>query len=322
MAIKKNRQISIEERNSKIENMELDELKKYLCMKNYQNPEKCFGCPGIKNCKAGQRAVVLLDKREKEQMSEQEKQELEKDNGTRASYGGKMRTRFEEVCQQKNMIAFTIEKYEVNRNAAREKLKYWAKKQTDIAEKYGFWEKFSSGCTRPTGSGYSKYTGNRTEEAKQRYYEAAAQDDPIAFVMEKYGLDKKRAAHNFHQWARRYGKVKTAEEEQQMQNDDEISLEDFLKETENEPEPHEEPQPHEEPMSVENAAKEPKTAKKSDARFELDLKFAELDRKKHDAREQIANLERLIADIEKAQDAIAMTLNLLNPESAIAKGLL
>ena len=59
MAIKKRRTIENEERNKKIKEMDMEEVKKYLCMKNYQDPDKCEGCRGLETCNAGQRVMEL-----------------------------------------------------------------------------------------------------------------------------------------------------------------------------------------------------------------------------------------------------------------------
>ena len=59
MAIKKHRAIENEERNKKIKDMDMEEVKKYLCMKNYQDPNKCDGCLSISTCNAGQRVMEL-----------------------------------------------------------------------------------------------------------------------------------------------------------------------------------------------------------------------------------------------------------------------
>ena len=295
MAIKKNRQVNVEERNEKIEHMGLIELKKYLCFKNNQNPEKCDGCPGIKNCKAGQRAVVLLSEREIRKMEE-----------NKSTKGIAVEDRVEEarkkfivVCGQKDMIQYLIDHDGNTRNAAREKLKHWGKKYTDIAEQFNFWEKFNSlsKINYPTNG----FNDQKTIEAKRKYREAAAQDNPIAFMMEKYGMDSKKAHHNFKQWEYRYGKI---EKEEQKVEEDEVSVEDFLKDIHEKPVEQPVDLPKEEPV---RKYPRPVTDKEMDFYGELNAKFYELEQEKE-------KLEARIAWIKQAQDALAMTAKVFDTE--------
>lgn len=225
MAIKKNRMQSNEERNNKIEQMGLAELKQYLCMKNYQNPDKCKDCHGVKTCKAGQRAIVLLNEREVQKLIE---------GGFRKGKSNEQvkeatKKRFMAAAVQEDPIKYVMETYGNNRNAAREKLKHWATVYPEIAEQYDFWNKLAGVCSRTLGhfrSGPHKNTLNAVE----RYKEAAAQSDPIAFVMEKYGWERKQALHNYNQWKQRYGEVKEEPEVNREPENDEVSVADFLAE--------------------------------------------------------------------------------------------
>lgn len=54
------------EDKGRIEEMELDELTRYMCPKTHGDPEKCLDeCPGFKTCRVGQRAAVLLAEEKK-----------------------------------------------------------------------------------------------------------------------------------------------------------------------------------------------------------------------------------------------------------------
>lgn len=284
MAIKKNRILDVEERNQKIETMGMQELRKYLCYKNNQDPNKCISCPGKMNCKAGQRAIVLLN-----EIALQETMEAKKSTKGMSMNDRKkeVQMKFIQAFSQQDPIAFVMEKYGNNRNLARTKLRMWAKSNPDIAEQYGFWEKLNE--------------ADKRNGAIKRYEEAIKQPDPIAFMMDKYGWSKENAQHNLSQWKRRYGSV---EKEETNVNKDEISIEDFLKEH----------------GSTEEAVQEAAEPEKQDGEFgslkgfsgELNAKYQELEREKD-------KLKDRLAWIEKAQDALAMTLNIFNPESAIGK---
>ena len=316
MAYKKSRIVANEERNLKIEQMYLPELKKYLCFKFNQNPKKCEGCPGIKTCRAGQRAVVLLNEMETERM---------KRNDGDSPYDwmvGKTRSEIRELTKKKfiyamsqpDMIKYLMETDGSTRNCARERLKNWAKTYPDIAEQNDFKKKFDALalCHRTvlTGSGAEK-----KRIAMEKYAEAALQDDPIAFCMEKYGMDRAKAVKTYSQWKSRYGEIVKAKEDETVMEpvaetvvDEEISIEDFLKEVES-------PTQH-----TEKAAEEDEVLEKQDGGVEimtnllgeLNAKFRELEKEKD-------RLKDRLAWIEKAQDALALTLNVFNPDSAIGK---
>lgn len=306
MAFKKNRLIAVEERNNRIEDLGIAELKKYLCMKNGQDPKKCDGCPGIKGCRAGQRAIVLLN----EQELEEKKRQIDigaNRFGSPETRSKNAREKFIQALNQPDMISFVMETYGNSRNCARENLKHWARKFPDVAEMYGFENKFDalSLCRKTV------ITGDALEKqriAKEKYAEAASQPDPIAFCMEKYEWSRAKAVHNYGQWKRRYGEIK--KEEETVVNDD-ISVEDFLNEVETITE------------STQKSDEEVAVPEKQDGEVEtknqflddLNAKFRELDKEKE-------RLKDRLVWIEKAQDALAMTLNIFNPESAISKGLL
>ena len=289
MAIKKNRMQSNEERNNKIEQMGLDELKQYLCMKNYQNPERCKDCPGVKTCKAGQRATLLLNEREVQQMTE--------NSGRKGKTPEQMREiarkKFIVAAAQDDPIEYVMKMDGNSRNAAREKLKSWANKFPDITEQYDFWHK-------------------NTLDAIERFKEALAQKDPIAFVMEKYGWDRKKASHNFYQWKSRYGTVK---EEPKMEQD-EVSVEEFLKEVSTEVEEAVGTVQAEEIVEKANETADctveqpPVIATDKNFFGELFGKYSEL------MEERNALYER-IAWIDKAIDALVTTAKVFEPDKEL-----
>ena len=322
MAIKKIREIRTEERNHKIENMGMEELKRYLCMKNYQNPEKCKDCPGKKNCKAGQRAIVLLNEMEKKEM-EKRMEETTVAKKTKQDVTEEKRRIFCMAMQEPDMIQFLIDNYGNNRNSAREKLKYWAGAYPDLAEQYGFWEKFKALYEKnPISCGNAE---TKRYEAIKRYKEAVMQDDPIAFMMEKYGIDRGKALHNFGQWRKRYGEIKKEDLEVEKPVEDEVSVEDFLKENNvavDSVEAGSNPKAVPSEAIAEEVKNEPKVNISPEAFTKSEEFYGELNAKFHELEMEKERLQNRLKWIEKAQDALAMTANLFNPESAIAKDLL
>lgn len=289
MAIKKNRTHDVEERNNRIEQMGLDELKRYLCMKNYQNPEKCKDCPGNRTCKAGQRAIVLISEREIRKMKIDEGRknsiEVRRENA---------KNNFIVAVNQPDMIQYLIEHDGNSRNAAREKLKNWGRMFPEIAEQYNFWEKLNKLTIGKTPDGRNK----QTVEAIERYKEASEQDDPIAFMMEKYGIDRGKAIHNFGQWKRRYGEIKKEEPEVKENEEDEVSVEDFLKDF------------HAFKFSDEQKPTITLMQKENDFSGELNAKYYELEKEREE-------LKARIAWINQAMDALVMTAKVFNPNTTL-----
>lgn len=298
MAFKKNRLIAVEERNNRIEDMGLAELKKYLCMKNGQDPKKCDGCPGIKGCRAGQRAIVLLNEQELEEKKRQVDIGANR-FGSCETRSRNAREKFIQAINQPDMIAFMMETYGNSRNCARENLKHWARKFPDVAEMYGFEKKFDElALCRKT-----VITGNALEKqriAKEKYAEASSQPDPIAFCMEKYEWSRAKAVHNFGQWKRRYGEIK--KEEETVVNDD-ISVEDFLNEVETTIE------------STQKSDEEVAVPEKQDGGVETQNQFfGDLNAKFNELAREKEKLERRIVWIEKAQEALKTTISLFTWE--------
>ena len=307
MAIKKNRMQSNEERNNKIEQMGLDELKQYLCMKNYQNPEKCKDCHGVKTCKAGQRAVLLLNEREVQQMTES--------SGRKGKTSEQMREiarkKFIVAAAQDDPIEYVMKMDGNNRNAAREKLKSWANKFPDITEQYDFWNKLAGVCQKKLGHFRDKPHKN-TLDAIERYKEALVHKDPVAFVMKKYGWDRKKASHNFYQWKSRYGTVK----EEPKVEQDEVSVEEFLKEVSTEDEEAvgtvQEEEIVEKANETADCTVEQPPVIATDKNF-----FGELFGKYSELMEERNALYERIAWIDKAIDALVTTAKVFEPDKEL-----
>lgn len=307
MAIKKNRAIQNKDRDERIENMGMDELKRYLCFKNNQDPTKCEGCPGSKTCKAGQRAIVLLNEMERAKMNA----EIENKKGkTLSEIQENARRCFLDAAAQPEMIQYVMETYGNTRNAAREKLKNWARSHPDIAEQTGFWEKFGA-LTKRSPKNFQDNVYGRTSEAIRKYIEAAKQENPVQFVMDKYGMDRKNASHTYYQWRSRYKNRIEVQEEKPVEEapaepeSDEISVEDFLKNYTMQDVVEENPVPTLTVNSDINVVEEIVTGNGFNA--ELNAKYTKLEK------ERVELLKR-ISWLEKAMDALKVTMDLFSEE--------
>lgn len=317
MAIKKNRSILTEERNNRIEEMGIEELKHYLCMKHNQKPEACGTCPGIGTCKAGQRAVVLLNEANKtDDVSTPKKKTL-------AETREENRRVFEIACQQPKMIEWLMAHDGCNRDAARVKLKYWAGVHTDIAEKYGFWEKHESQRVLPKNE---KVMGEaRTEKAMRRYREAMAQDDPVQFLMDKYGIAKKSAWNRIGYWKNKYGKLEKPEDKKAVTETvanspafmeaDEVSLDDFLNSTE----PVAAENVHDVKVDAEPVQKPTHNA--CGVPMELVEKQDQIAHEMDRVNQQIHDLQEQYKLLKKAHDSLDMAISLIGTKDVSAKGL-
>ena len=374
MAIKAKRAANVEERNRKIAEMDIDELKDFLCMKSNRNPETCKNCTGSKSCVAGQRAMVLMNEAEarKAERKPEEKKKSPVAGMKRAEVIAKARARFEDICQHDDMIGYTMqitgwdrdtsvirinmwkasypdiaEKYnfrerydvllksnsrkleeenrqqfiaacqagdivkhvmdtfEIARKRARSKIRYWAKKYPELEKEYDVLQRLYE-----ESNNVFSYPNQQRAQAIVRYREAKEQEDPVAFIMEKYGLCRESAASKLRAWKHQYGdESEKAEEETVSGMEEEMSIEDFLKDG------------TEQTVSAEEitaAVNVPNTVIKAEPadgfRKELDGKYQELAKEK-------AWLEDRLAWIQKAQEALVMTMNLFDPESIIGRDL-
>lgn len=133
MAIKKNREAQVEDRNKKIKDMDWEEVKRYLCMKHYQNPEKCPGCLSLDTCNAGQRVMELMAEREKRKAEETKAEKAKKIGNTQKGWS---RARSEEYIRQ--VIAaddpreFLMREEGLTTQQARKKLENWRRNHPDL----------------------------------------------------------------------------------------------------------------------------------------------------------------------------------------------
>ena len=310
MAIKKNREIQTKDRDERIESMGMDELKKYLCYKNNQDPTKCDGCPGSRTCKAGQRAIVLLNEMERAKMNAENPVKNSTKGKTMAEIQENARRCFLDAVSRPDMIQYVMQTYGNNRNSAREKLKNWARSHPDIAEQTDFWDKFNA-LSQKMPQGFKDKMDGRTSEAVRKYMEAMEQENPVQFLMDKYGMDRKNASHTYYQCRSRYKDIVPKLKEESMQTkpaepeEDDVSIEDFLKEY----------APNEDAPAVsvnsEVHAENDMTTCSVDFNAELTAKYNQLAKDR-------ADLLARIEWIDKAMEALTVTMSLFSREGESA----
>lgn len=124
--------------------MDMDELRGYLCAKTLGNPKTCISCNGFKGCPAGQRALVLMGQYRKvwdEQQSgteEQAPKQAEPENSAQASKTDTQtdKDNFRRACESGNARRWLYERG-YSEATVQEKLVYWIKHYPDITRQYG-----------------------------------------------------------------------------------------------------------------------------------------------------------------------------------------
>jgi hypothetical protein len=140
-----------EEGDRAIQDMQMQELRRYLCAKTLGNPKTCVSCEGFKGCPVGQRALVLMnmetkDKAQYRKVWDEEKareaEKAQKENAqTEQAAPAKINTQadtadFLAACESGNARRWLLQKG-YSEAAAQEKLVYWIKHYPAITRQYG-----------------------------------------------------------------------------------------------------------------------------------------------------------------------------------------
>lgn len=121
--------------------MDMDELRGYLCAKTLGNPKTCISCTGFKGCQVGQRALVLMGQYRKvwdEQSGPEEPAPKPPETTAPASKPGTQtdKDNFRAACESGNARRWLYERG-YSEATAQEKLVYWVKHYPDITKQYG-----------------------------------------------------------------------------------------------------------------------------------------------------------------------------------------
>lgn len=248
----------------KIANMTLEELKPYACMKAVGHKNdwymSCVSCPGLNGCSAGKRAVEILEATTK---PEDINKPIDRFNNRLGKTKVAARKEFTDVLNKDDPIQYLMTSHNINRKAAKERIRVWVNNYPDILEKH-----IQDGGKSPIENkkiatynidGYNKL---RLEGAYDVICKAFESDkDPIEFILDYYGTKRNKARLRLKYYATHYPELEEKyhimqylndsnlrknekkEEKKDMpmnvQNDEEVSIEDFLKEMDTEDNPHE-----------------------------------------------------------------------------------
>lgn len=121
--------------------MDMDELRGYLCAKTLGNPKACISCTGLKGCQVGQRALVLMGQYRKvwdEESVPEEPAPKPPETTAQASKPGTQtdKDNFRAACESGNARRWLYERG-YSEATAQEKLVYWVKHYPDITQQYG-----------------------------------------------------------------------------------------------------------------------------------------------------------------------------------------
>ena len=210
----------------KIEELGLEDLKKYACPKNQHKKEwylDCLDdCPGFATCKVGHRVMAILDS------STRHEEKPEKKHMTIAEYQALRAERSKEDC--KTAIASGdpykwLLEHGRTKKAAQTLLSKWKRKYYDL---------FGYAAPPAIPEGYKAVSERRKAELIERIKTAVASGDVIEWLIAQ-GKTREQATNTRSDWRRKYPELfenygKEQKPMNEIQPEDEISLESFISE--------------------------------------------------------------------------------------------
>lgn len=333
MAIKKNRAALNEERNKKIKDMDMEEVKSYLCMKHNQNPDKCEGCLGLSTCTAGQRVMVLKAEQEKRKAEEQKAEEQKeaapkKKRNYNTSRSERARAYVKQVLAAENPSEYLMQNEGITHKQVLKKLENWRGRYRDL---------FEDAKPKTQHEKNANMVSEYNDERRVQFETACQQEQMIQWMMGQTGMDRQQArsrmrylagifpdvAEKYHfnqkyeaetNWSMVH--ITPEEKEQKMESND-VSVEDFL----NAINPEKDSSPNIVETVDTGLGNESVPDGIDDFRKKLEAKFNELENERVRINAEIDRLRDQCALIEKAKDALSMTLNVFNPDSVIGKAI-
>ena len=302
------------DQETKIPEMNLEQIKTMMCPISGGDHLKCIDCKSLKTCQAGQRVMVLLE----------EETKCTNVGGVRREKARKMAVK---AALSKDPVHWIMENTGCNIKAARQKLLNWSRWFPDV----GFPEKKKK---MPEKKGLS-----RDEKQRLNLIEAIESGDPLKWYMRNQNSPRKRTMeviekglNKFPDIREMYDKAGWGHEEVKA-DQDEISIEEFLNDVEQEtadnaaetaveqpPENKEEEIPVEEEKPVEAAKKA--AFGNTVLNIELENKYNQLNAEKEKVLAEIEKLKERMQWLEEQQDAIAKVRNLFDPNTAIGRSLI
>ena len=191
-----------------IDSMSLEELKgrAYICNKFGRDPVKCIDCNELSGCPVGKRVVEIID----EMTGKKKLSKWEKGAATKhAKYHDIMK----KAIESGNPIQYLMDtEGSPNIRAARERFRKAKLLYPDL-----FKSEVKDTTVRKKSSA----------DPKEDWKNASACSDPIKWYMEKYQIDRSAAYQRWRYAKLKFGDVPVPAVEET--NEDEVTLEDFLK---------------------------------------------------------------------------------------------
>lgn len=290
-------QLSKWDQETKIPQMDLEQIKTMMCPISGGDHLKCVGCKSLKTCQAGQRVVVLLDQETKSKRMENLKIGYEKRRN-------EARNRAMQAAKADDPVQWVIENTNCSRKSALQKLLNWKK---DFPEEMAGYEP-------------KHYQNYQRDKARSNLINAINSGDPIRYYQVHGNAPRKRALKIINNGLERYPDIKEMYEKAGWgKEEDEVSIEDFLDDLEAPETAQEQPSEVEiEEMPIDD--EEPvKTENKDDFESVLSNKYNQLEAEKGKLRVEIEKLEEQMKWLNEQQEALSKVISLFAPNSETAK---
>ena len=188
---------------TKIEEMDLDQIKSMMCPMSNGDPLKCVGCASEKTCKAGQRVNALLE------------EETIFHRKGRASGGDKRRAKAIKMARaaaaSKDPVAFVMKQYGYdNEGEAKDRIRDWKNKY-------------------PEAIGDLKISSDRNASSYDYLKQALMSGDPYRWYGKNCHYGRKMAEKVMENGLKRHPELRELlNKKPEEPEEDEVSLEDFL----------------------------------------------------------------------------------------------
>ena len=290
-------QLSKWDQETKIPQMDLEQIKTMMCPISGGDHLKCVGCKSIKTCQAGQRVVVLLDQETKSKRMENLKIGYEKRRS-------EARSRAMQAAKADDPVQWVIENTNCSRKSALQKLLNWKKDFPEVMEGY-----------EP-----KQYQNYQRDKARENLINAINSGDPIRYYQVHGNTPRKRALKIINNGLERYPDIKEMYDKAGWgKEEDEVSIEDFLDDLEAPETAQEQPSEVEvEEMPIEEE-KPVKTENKDDFESVLSNKYNQLEAEKGKLKVEIEKLEEQMKWLNDQQEAISKVISLFAKSTETTK---
>lgn len=276
----------------RIPQMDLEQIKTMLCPISNHDPLKCVGCKSLSGCPAGQRANVLLEEATKQKMI---KQGIRPNNIARVA---KARELCVTATKTGNPVSYLMKTFGSSHNTAWARVLGWEKAYPDLMKGIDWRTK-------------AKQEDGKSEEAYGNLETAIKSGDVYNWYVKNFHMPRSRVEKIMENGFKARPELKELYDRMQENQDDEISLEDFLKdipengeetavEQPSEVEVKEIPTEEEKPVETEKKAAFGKTV----VEIELEQKYKQIESEKKKVTEQIEELGERLKWLDSQQEAL------------------